>query len=391
MMLRHLAAALGLATLVLLSGTAPATAAADTPGDGATGSAGASAGADAGGADLVSFGIAPANAERPDDRPYVAVTAAPGSVIYEHVAILNQSEVPLDLDVYAGDVIMAEGGGLSVTTRDQVPYETGMWLGIDGPTSVTVPAQSAETGYGYVIVPVTITIPQDATPGDHVAGLVAALTTTGQGGANAPNLELEQRVAARIYVHVTGDLAPGLLITDLRATWTRTSALGLGTVTATYTLQNTGNVAMAVEPTVTAAGPFQLRPTSAQADRVDLLLPGSVTEQSVTITDVWPLVRESVTVDAAAVAPVAGDDPGLGTVSARVVLWAVPWSAIAVLVVVLALVVWRVLARRARRKRRVAAPAGSRRARRAGSPEAKAGPASDGARTGEEQPTRTAV
>lgn len=389
MLLRRLAAGLGLAALLLLSGAAPAGAAADTPGEDATGTPRASA--SEGGADLVSFGVAPANAERPDDRPYVAVTGAPGSVIYEHVAVLNQSDVPLDLDVYAGDVVMAEGGGLSVTTRDQVPYETGMWLGIDGPPRVTVPAQSTESGYGFVIVPVTITIPEDATPGDHVAGLVAALTTTGQGGANAPNLELEQRVAARIYVHVTGDLAPGLLVTDLQATWTRTSALGLGSVTATYTLQNTGNVAMAVEPTVTAAGPFRLKPASAQADRVDLLLPGSVTEQTVTITDVWALVRESVTVDAAAVAPVAGDDPGLGTVSARVAVWAVPWTAIAVLVVLLALVVWRVIARRARRKRRAAAPTGSRRARRAGGPGTGAGPAPDTARTGEEQPTRTSV
>lgn len=389
MTLRRLVAALGLATLVVLSPATTASAATDDPGGGAAGPTSRDGGE--GGSDLVSFGIAPASAERPDDRPYVAVTAAPGSVVYEHVAVLNQSDVPLDLDVYAGDVIMAEGGGLSVTSRDEVPYETGTWLGIDGPTTLTVPAQTAETGYGYVVVPVTITIPENATPGDHVAGLVAALTTTGQGGANAPDLELEQRVAARIYVHVTGDVTPGLLVTDVHATWTRTGALGLGSVAVSYTLQNTGNIAMAVEPSVTVAGPFGLRPVPARADRVDLLLPGSATQQTVTVDDVWALVRESVTIDAAAVAPAAGQDPGLGTVSASVTLWAVPWLAVAVLALVLVFVTWRSLARRARRRRWASAPAGTRRARRAAEPGPGAARALDSERSGRGETTRTSV
>jgi len=298
------------------------------------------------GDDLVSFGIAPAGPDRPDDRPYVAVSASAGSVVYEHVAIVNTDDQPIELQVYSGDVSTAEGGGLTVTTKDQSPTDAGAWVSITGPSAVTVPAQTPATGYGFTIVPLVISIPADAEPGDHIAGLVAGLISDGQGGTNAPAVELEQRVAARLYIQVTGALEPAVQIRDLRTTWEPSNIMGNGRAVVTVTLVNTGNMRMAVEPRARVSGPFGALPRSAAGGRVDELLPGDSVELSIPVDGVWPLIAESVTVDAVTVAAPAGADPGLGTVTEVGHFWAIPWLMLSILLLLIVLLVWWWLSRR---------------------------------------------
>ncbi|HQY32729.1 hypothetical protein [Actinotalea sp.] len=316
--------------------------------------------------DLVSFGISPAGVDRPDQRPYLAMTAPAGAVVYEHAALINQDDVPVSLEVYGADVIMAEGGGLAVRAKADPSTDAGSWISIEGPTTIEVPAQTPETGFGYAVVPFTVTIPTNAEPGDHVAGFIASLVSVGAGGENSPSIQLEQRVAARVYIRVQGELDPDLALSDVVATWLPGSPFESGSVRVEYTLTNTGNVRMAVEPSVGVAGPFGLLPRSADGTRVDELMPGGQTRLTTVVEDVWPLIREAVTIDATAVAAAGGQDPGIGTVTASVQLWAVPWVVLGILLALLALLVALVLRRRARR---AAPPAqGGRRARRTGAP-----------------------
>lgn len=316
-------------------------------------------------ADLVSFGIAPAGSERPDGRPFLSYAAAPGSTIYDHVAVLNQDDQPVSLQVYGGDVVQADAG-LSVRARADANVDAGAWLTVDSPPQIDVPGQTADAGVGYVIVPFTLTIPADAQPGDHLGGIVASLVTVGSGGDGSPAIQLDQRVAARVYIRVDGDLAPGLVVTDLVATWVPGSLVGAGSVEVTYTLRNTGNQRMAVEPSARVAGPYDLLARFAAGTRVDDLLPGAEVDQSITVAGVWPLVRETVTVSAHVGATVTGDDPGLGAVTASTTTWAMPWVALAGLALLLALVVALVLRRRRR--------GGPRRGRRQASGRRVAGP-----------------
>ena len=298
--------------------------------------------------DVVSFGISPAGPERPDDRPVLSFDAPPGAVVQEHAAVLNQDDVPIALQVYGGDVVMADGGGLAVRPRDVPSTDAGAWITLTGPTSVEVPAQTAQSGLGYTIVPFTVTIPTNAEPGDHVAALVASLESVGTGGADAPSIALDQRVAARVYVRVDGPLDPGLAVTGVDATWSG-GLVGTGTVTVGYTLRNTGNVRMAVEPVIGVSGPFGLLRTEAQGTRVDELPPGGEVRMTTEVPGAWPLVLDAVTVSATAVAPASGVDPGVGTVTEGTRVWAVPWLALAVLVLAAALLVVHRVRRRARR------------------------------------------
>jgi hypothetical protein len=366
-MLDHLRRDLAVAGLALLTAAlavAPAHAATPTPAP-SDASSPSSSTAPAAGLDLVSFGIAPAGVERPDDRPYLSYTAAPGSVIYDHVALLNQDDTPIGLQLYPGDVVMSDGTGLGVPPRDQAPTDAGSWIAIDAASAnLQVPAQTKDAGIGYTVVPFSLTIPVNAQPGDHVGGLVGSLVTTGKAGDNTPAIDLEQRVVARVYIRVTGDLRPGLAITDVTATH-RGGGLagqGAGTVEVGYTLRNTGNVRMAVQPDVRVAGPVGLLPRTAAGDRVDELLPGSEVHLTTTVSGVWPLGRESVTVSATGLPSATGEDPGVGTVHASTQVWAIPWAVLALLVLLAGLVAYRV--RRRRRRRQPVAARGRRVAQR---------------------------
>jgi hypothetical protein len=358
-MLDHLRRDLAVAGLALLTAAlavAPAHAATPTPAP-SDASSPSSSTAPAAGPHLVSFGIAPAGVERPDDRPYLSYAAAPGSVIYDHVALLNQDGTAIGLQLYAGDVVMSDGAGLGVPPRDQAPTDAGSWIAIDAAgANVQVPAQTKDAGIGYTVVPFSLTIPVNAQPGDHVGGLVGSLVATGKAGDNTPAIDLEQRVVARVYIRVTGDLRPGLAITDVTATRRGggPAGQGAGTVDVGYTLRNTGNVRMAVQPDVRVTGPVGLLPRTARGDRIDELLPGSEVHVSTTVSGVWSLGRESVTVSATGLPSATGEDPGVGTVRASTQVWAIPWAVLALLVLLVGLVAYRVK-RRPRRHQPVAA------------------------------------
>ena len=326
-----------------------------------------SAGATPAQGDLVSFGISPAGVERPDDRPYLSMAAPAGAVVYEHAALINQDDQPITLDVYGTDVVMAEGGGITARARADASTDAGAWVTIGGLTSVEVPAQTVDTGFGYAIVPFTVTIPANAEPGDHVAGLVAALVSQGQGGENAPSIDFEQRVVARVYIRVAGALDPRLEISGVTAAWAPGSPYSTGAMTVTYTLSNTGNVRMAVQPGVAVAGPFDLLSRAAAGDRVDELMPGGSVQQTTTVNGVWPLLRERVTVSATALAATNGSDPGIGTVSTTTRVWAVPWVILGILLALL-IALGLLDLRRRRRVARRKARAAERAARRSAAP-----------------------
>lgn len=300
--------------------------------------------AEASSASLVTFGLKAASAGTPDPRGYLSMSAAPGAVIYDTIAVVNQSDEPLELDVYSADAVNAADGAIGLPDRSQAPTGPGTWVTVNA-DHVTVPPQSDE-GFGYVLVPVTITIPVDAEPGDHLAGVVASLLSEGttSGGDQSATVNLEQRVGMRLYINVAGDLVPALAITDLHATYHQASFLGLaipGTATVTYTVHNIGNTRLNIRTAIGVSGLFGLVRSQAQAPDLEEVLPGSSIEQQVELP-VWPLVREQVSVVASGAAPVAASEADLPVVAVDTWMWAVPWAYLVLMVLLLisALVLW---------------------------------------------------
>jgi hypothetical protein len=294
----------------------------------------------------VTFGMTTASSGTTDARGVIAVNAPPGAVVYDHVAVINLSDAPLDVDLYTADVTNGSDGALDVGAHSDKKQLAGGWVAL-GQGKVILPAQSSKTGPGLQVVPVTITIPKNAEPGDHLAAVLSSVTAEGKPSANGPALNLEHRVGVRVYVTVQGDIRPGLTITNVRPHFLAGGAFGSGSMEVEYTLTNSGNVRFGVNPSVRATGPFGLAPQRADGAAISELLPHSTVTQKVTINGVFPLLLENVVVSATAVpAQAATSDPGLGTVHASSWTWLWTWLLLVVVLLAAAGAAWWQLRRR---------------------------------------------
>ncbi|HWB38142.1 MAG TPA: hypothetical protein VHA75_19155, partial [Rugosimonospora sp.] len=153
-----------------------------------------------------------------------------------------------------------------------------------------------------------------------------------------PAIDLAQRVAARVYLRVPGDLSPGLVISSIRPQWKPDGPYGKGSLKVTYTLENVGNVRVGVEPSVRYSGVLNLFSRSVEGDKIADLLPGASVTQTVTLDGAWAFGFNTVRVAAKAVAATGSDDPGIGTVRASRTFWTFAWVLVVALVVLVGLI-----------------------------------------------------
>jgi cbb3-type cytochrome oxidase subunit 3 len=264
----------------------------------------------------------------------------PGGTLSDGLMVINHGKEDLALKVYAADGFTSESGQLDLRTAEEKPVGVGAWLKA-GQGTVKVPAGKT------VEVPFTITLPENATPGDHVGGIITSLATTTDGAG----IEVDRRLAMRVKLRVGGELAPALAVEDLHVDH-RGSAnpFAQGVATIGYTVRNTGNAIVTAQQTASVSGPFGIfRARAGAIDDSPALLPGDTWKVEVPVDGVAPTVRVAATVT---LKPLVTDASGtitpLDPVDATTHAWAVPWSALVLLVVLIALVV---LALRVRRRR----------------------------------------
>nr|WP_246401400.1 DUF916 domain-containing protein [Jiangella mangrovi] len=280
----------------------------------------------------VTWGIVPSGPDGPGDRAAFEHTVDPGATITDVVAVSNYTEQPLTLDLYASDAVRNTQGGFDLLAAADAPVDVGSWVDLGEPT-VTVPARSR------VDVPFRITVPANATPGDHAGGIVAGLTTRATGGGQ---VAVDHRVGARLYLRVTGTLEPSLTVDDVRVAFDGLPLGQPGAVRVEYTVRNEGNLRLAGRPAVRVAGPFGLGARTWTGDLLPELLPGDSIAGSAVVDGVWQLGRLDVEVE---IRPETSGGqtldpaPPAGTAAAR--LWVVPWIALAVLAAVVLAVVRR--------------------------------------------------
>jgi hypothetical protein len=200
-----------------------------------------------------------------------------------------------------------------------------------------------------VILPFTVRVPADAGPGDHVAGLVAAVRGE-EVDAEGNRVDVERRVGARIYTRVPGAVTAAYEIEDLSVDWApHWSTIWRGEVEVTATIVNVGNVRLAGGVTADVSGPggALVRTT---AEDVPEVLPGDRVVRDMTVSGIWPLVRlDSVLV---ARPSRSGDQDVEGAPGrAESQVWAVPWLAVGVVALLLAGIAALVIRRRRRRHR----------------------------------------
>ena len=282
----------------------------------------------------------------PGDRTNFTHELAPGASVDDSLTVWNYSSETRVFDVYARDAFNTEGGGIALLTKDKQSKDLGTWVALST-QQVTVPG-----GRG-VTVPFSITVPRNATPGDHDAGVVASLATA-ETKPGEQKVVVDHRVGVRMYVRVTGPLRPLLAVEDVQTAYVGTNnPVGRGDLDVSYTVRNAGNIRLKSHQSLDIDGLFGVPLADRTPEDLPELLPGASVRRTEHFTGVLPLIRDTANVSIIPFTPAASgrDAAGAEPVLVSSSTWAVPWT---LLLVVGGLIAgWRI--RRRLRSRRPAA------------------------------------
>lgn len=272
----------------------------------------------------VTWALEPATADGPDGRVSLRHEVDAGGMVIDAVALTNYSDSPASFEVYVGAGTVTSGGDFDVVTAEPGSAGDAAWVTVgplDGAASIAGGVRLELPASSTVVVPLTVRVPSNATPGDHPVGIVAELV-----GGDDTTVQLAARVGVRVHLRVAGDVVARLSPAQVHATWEPSwNPFAPGTVRLEYDVANEGNVRLGAASVASVEGPFGVGAASAESG-VREVLPG----QSLPVTAevaAWPLVRSTVEVT---VTPgVVGEDEvdaSLRPVTVTVTTWTLPWA-----------------------------------------------------------------
>lgn len=274
----------------------------------------------------VTWSASPASESGPDGRAWMVLEAEPGETITEHLAVRNLGVAEVTFALSSADGYFTPTGRFNMLPRESESVDAGTWIEVQ--ETVTVAPN------GIAVVPVSIAVPDNATPGDHAAGLAASIVSAGSG--DGTTMGVESRVGFRVMTRVSGEINAKLSVVEATGgydwSW---NPFRPGSVTLGYELENTGNVQLSVAGHTGAAsgdadadgddGGSGAEFTDTGATEAELL-PGDRRSFEIEVADVWPLGMLNLTlgIDQAMVSHDGASDP-LPTLEQNVVVWAIPW------------------------------------------------------------------
>ncbi|WP_248959707.1 WxL protein peptidoglycan domain-containing protein [Sphaerisporangium perillae] len=289
-----------------------------------------------------SWAVTTASNDFGSGRQNYSYTINPGGQLKDGLVVVNHGTTPLHLAVYAADGFTAKEGRLDLVTKDAKSTRVGAWVHTDRPDVTVRPGESVE-------VPFTVTLPDNAAPGEYLGGIVTSPTQAGE----TDGTNVDRRLGVRIRLRVGGVLKPSLSVEDLHVRYSGTSnPFGKGGATVTYTIHNTGNAILAARQAVSVSGPFgRLGVRAGQIDDSPQLLPGDTWKVSVPVHGVAPALRLTGTVGLVPLLTDASNSVApLAVVETTAHAWTIPWALLLFLVVLCGLVVAGLASRRRRRQ-----------------------------------------
>ncbi|KQQ09758.1 WxL protein peptidoglycan domain-containing protein [Rathayibacter sp. Leaf296] len=267
----------------------------------------------------------------------------PGAVVEDSISVRNDGATELVLDVYPADAFTTREGGIDVLTAGTASEDAGTWIALATSSVTLVPGQDAA-------VPFTVTVPADARPGDHPAGIVTSLRVEDPDS----QVQIDRRLGTRLQLRVSGELVPSLELSDpvvaFSGVW---NPFATGFVTVDYSVGNTGNTRVTALADTSIAGPLGVAGVSAQRQLPEVL-PGSTIDVREELDGVGALLWLSGAVSLRPTS-VGFGAATLDPVTADFALAAVPvGTLLVVLVLATGVVAVVLLVRRRRRGERVA-------------------------------------
>lgn len=276
------------------------------------------AGAPAQAADNGSWAVTPTPpaASSAAPRSYFVLDAEPGAKIKDSLRIQNLTTKPITFTIYGSDGFnTAKDGFFALKGADEPQIDVGSWI--------KLPVSKVElAGRTQVDVPFTLTVPKNATPGDHVGAVVAMnAAVEGKDDSSGFDIGIQRAVGARLYLRVAGPTTPGLSVSDVHLAADRGAMpwTGSGKGTVTYTVKNTGNVRLSPTATVTVSGAGHTVDT-VKGDALVDLLPGQEVSLSTEVEGIrwFDRLKTEVVVSSPEGATARDSD----------VSWLTPWSGI---------------------------------------------------------------
>jgi hypothetical protein len=281
-------------------------------------------------------------------RPLFDFSLKEGQEIADAFTLSNDSHHALAFDIYPADAYdVAAGGGFALTGHGQQNVGVGSWVQL--PKSLVQTYQLAADS--QVTVPFTVSVPADASPGDHAGGIVALEVTPPHGTKSKVHFSVQQGVGVRVYVHVLGPLHPGLAVQNLKTNVSVPPGAfltGSSKADVTFDVVNTGN-------TIYSSVLVRSYATNLFGSTVETFRP-------MHLATVLPGSRETITEPQWSPLPLAGPvTVHVQLVATRVnhrytsSFWVVPWLLVVVVllaVAALGVLLWRIWRRRKARSQR---------------------------------------
>lgn len=229
----------------------------------------------------VTWSVQPANTVD-GTRTQFEYSTDPGTQVRDFIVVSNLGETAAEFAIYATDATNdVDTGAFGLLPSNEAPTDLGAWITMDVDSITLQPGQEST-------IPFNLLIPSDATPGDHVAGIVASITTTAESEGTTVNLE--QRVGARMYLRVAGDVVSGAEISGVTSSFTpELNPFAFGRIAVDYNVRNTGNVRMDVNQEVRITGPFGIPLAEITPEPLSDLLPRQTVNVSTEIPQIAAL------------------------------------------------------------------------------------------------------
>ncbi|MEU2085862.1 hypothetical protein ABZ569_28835 [Streptomyces albus] len=198
----------------------------------------------------------PEGAPTADARSFFYLEGPPGTVLTDVLALTNPGDRPRTFRLRGADAYNRGGGDFAV--REEGRSEgAGKWLALARDTVEVPPRTRAQ-------VPLSVTVPREAVPGDHPAAVVVS--------------DGERTAGVRVHLRVSGPTLAALGVEDVSVT-----GRDDGTARISYTLVNRGNTALRPRLAVRVDGLFGPLTRHASRPLPVELLPG----QRVTRHERW--------------------------------------------------------------------------------------------------------
>ena len=194
----------------------------------------------AGAASNGSWSVYPTTPAGGTPRVVFSPKLVPGETTDDSVTISNLSAGPLSFELFAADAFNTPGGGLSLRRKVDPVEGIGAWIHL-AHSAVIVPSHASAA------IPFVVVVPTNATPGDHVGGIVAEETTGTPSSQGSVPVNVVQAVGVRVYGRVTGPLVTHLGVAKPHVAVHGTTGALFGSSTSavvTVQVENRGNVVL---------------------------------------------------------------------------------------------------------------------------------------------------